>query len=197
MSSMTDEPGMAEGPATDPPATEDAAAAEDDAAPAGRRLQLYLLRHADAGDPAAWRGPDAERPLSRQGRRQATWVGRWLKAQGRLPDIVITSPKVRAAETAALVSADWDRSPIVDDRLAAVAQVDDVAAMVRDHAVDAKRVLLVGHDPDFSDVASDLIGARITLKKGALARIDLEQGVSAGSGVLRWLVPAEALAEDL
>jgi phosphohistidine phosphatase SixA len=55
---------------------------------------------------------------------------------------------------------------------------------------DARRVVLVGHDPDFSSIASTLTGAAIELRKGAIARIDLaDTAPSAGSGALRWLIP--------
>jgi phosphohistidine phosphatase len=164
-----------------------------DATPA---LQLYLLRHADAGDPAAWRGNDADRPLSKKGRRQAAWVGRWLRGQRKLPSVVVTSPKVRAAQTAALATEGSSVTPIVDERLAGGFGLEDVAGIVRDHAPEARRIMLVGHDPDFSELASELVGGKIELKKGAVARIDLAGAVQPGAGTLRWLVPPEALAED-
>lgn len=169
--------------------------AEDEPA-VGRRRQLYLLRHADAGDPAAWARPDAERPLSKKGRRQARWVGQWLERQGRPPDVVLTSPKVRAAETADLATEGWRQRPIPDERLAAGFDLDQLTAVLGDHAAAAQRVLLVGHDPDFSDLASVLIGAAVALRKGALARIDFDGPLAEGSGTLRWLVPAEAVTED-
>jgi phosphohistidine phosphatase len=159
-------------------------------------VQLYLLRHADAGDPAAWSRPDAERPLSGKGRRQAGWVGRWLRRQGRLPEVVITSPKVRAAETAALATEEWKQQPVIDDRLASGFGIEELLAVLAERAPDASRVMLVGHDPDFSDLASVLIGAAVALKKGALARIDFAGSPEAGAGALRWLVPAEAVAES-
>jgi phosphohistidine phosphatase len=162
----------------------------------GPRLQLYLLRHADAGDPAAWPGDDADRPLSKKGRRQARGIGQWLQSRGKLPGIVVTSPKVRAAQTAGLATEGSSVTPIVDERLAAGFGLEDVAGIVRDHAPEARRVMLVGHDPDFSELASDLVGGKIELKKGAVARIDLAGAVQPGAGTLRWLVPPEALAED-
>ena len=68
-------------------------------------IELYLLRHADAGDPMAWQGPDAARPLSGKGERQADRLGRFLAGIGFTPDAIITSPKVRAAQTAEGVAA--------------------------------------------------------------------------------------------
>ena len=63
-------------------------------------IELHLLRHADAGDPMAWDGPDEARPLSDKGERQADRLGRFLAGVGFAPDVIITSPKVRAAQTA-------------------------------------------------------------------------------------------------
>jgi len=66
-------------------------------------LSLLLIRHADAGDSATWEGDDAVRPLSRKGRRQSKRLGALLDDLGVRPDVLLTSPRVRAAETAKLV----------------------------------------------------------------------------------------------
>ena len=66
-------------------------------------VQLHLLRHAHAGDPEGWTGPDAARPLSAKGEKQAERMGRFLAESGFKPDIFITSPKIRAARTAEIV----------------------------------------------------------------------------------------------
>lgn len=158
-------------------------------------LQLYLLRHADAGDPMAWPGDDAERPLSAKGKRQARRLGKLLADVGWKPDLILTSPKVRAADTARLVGRAVDVKPDEEVRLASGFDLSDVATMLAAHP-DAKRVVLVGHDPDFSAVASTLVGAAIELRKGAIARIDLENAKpAAGRGALRWLIPPGAVPD--
>lgn len=152
-------------------------------------LQLYLLRHADAGDPMAWPGDDAERPLSAKGKRQARRLGSLLADIGWKPDLILTSPKVRAAQTARLVGRAVDVTPDDETRLASAFELSDVGSMLAAHP-DARRVVLVGHDPDFSSVASTLVGAAIELRKGAIARIDLsDNSPAAGNGTLRWLIP--------
>ena len=152
-------------------------------------LQLYLLRHADAGDPMAWPGDDAERPLSAKGKRQARRLGSLLADIGWKPDVILTSPKVRAAQTARLVGRAVDVTPDDEARLASGFELSDVGSILDAHP-DARRVVLVGHDPDFSSVASTLTGAAIELRKGAIARIDLADGSpAAGQGALRWLIP--------
>ena len=156
---------------------------------APQALQLYLLRHADAGDPMAWPGDDAERPLSAKGKRQARRLGSLLADIGWKPDVILTSPKLRASQTARLVGRAVDVEPDDETRLASAFELSDVGGVLAAHA-DARRVVLVGHDPDFSSIASTLTGAAIELRKGAIARIDLsDSGPSAGSGALRWLIP--------
>lgn len=158
-------------------------------------LQLYLLRHADAGDPMAWRGDDAERPLSAKGKRQARRLGSLLADIGWRPDVILTSPKLRASQTARIVGEAVDVKPDDEKRLASAFELGDVGGMLAAHP-DARRVVLVGHDPDFSSIASTLTGAAIELRKGAIARIDLPHAeATAGEGALRWLIPPGAVPD--
>jgi len=157
------------------------------------RIELYLLRHADAGDSAAWDRPDAERPLSPKGHRQAERMGRHLAAIGLEPDAIITSPKVRAVETAAAVGQSLGRAVSEDARLGEAFDLQDVTAILGG-LDDARRVILVGHDPDFSDILAALVGAvAIPMRKGALARVDVVPPIEPGGGVLRWLLPPDAI----
>jgi phosphohistidine phosphatase len=179
-------------------ATEDAAGeprgGDEPGDPRAVKVELYLLRHADAGDPQAWKGDDAERPLSGKGRKQARRTGRWLAELGRKPDVILTSPKARALQTATIVAASLGLKPKVDKRLGGPLDHEILQDLLA-AADDARRVMLVGHDPDFSSMASSLSGGPIALRKGALARIDLTDGTGIGAGTLRWLVPAEALTD--
>ena len=160
---------------------------------ARRDLQLFLLRHADAGDPEAWTGNDAARPLSDKGRRQAERLGTFLAAIGFEPDLVVSSPKVRARETAEIVASAIDAEVVLDERLGGSFDLAGVRGLLGDHG-EPVRPVLIGHDPDFSDVLSELCGADgLQMRKGALARIDLPDGIAPGTGVLRWLIPPDAL----
>ena len=159
-----------------------------------RGLELYFLRHADAGDSAAWAGDDTDRPLSNEGREQATRLGAYLKALKVKPDVVITSPMVRASDTAKLVGELLGRGITRDGRLAGGLEADGLAALLGELDAGVGTVLLVGHDPDFSSLVSWLAGAPLSLGKGALARIDLPGGsVGPGRGSLRWLLPPDAI----
>ncbi len=160
---------------------------------AGKAVSLHLLRHADAGDPGAWGGDDAARPLSEKGLRQAERLGRHLGLARFEPDLILSSPKVRAAQTAEIVAAALGRRVVIDDRLGEPFGLAEVAAMLDDHDA-PRRPVLVGHDPDFSEVLGGLVGApTISMKKGAIARVDLAASVTAGGGVLRWLLPPDLL----
>jgi phosphohistidine phosphatase len=162
--------------------------------PTARGLELYFLRHADAGDPAAWAGDDHDRPLSEEGREQATRLGSYLKALGIKPDAVITSPKVRATDTARLIGDLVGSDVTTDGRLSGGLEADGLGALLRGLDVSVGTVLLVGHDPEFSSLVSWLAAASLSLRKCALARIDLpDRSVSAGRGSLRWLLPPDAV----
>jgi phosphohistidine phosphatase len=156
-------------------------------------IELHFLRHADAGDPMAWTGDDADRPLSDKGRKQADRLGRFLSGVGFTPDAIITSPKVRAAQTAEIVADHLELPVAIDDRLAGALDADTLDGLLRD-AGDPGRPVVVGHDPDFSDLVAELCGASsLLMRKGALVRIDIERPLRPGTGTLRWLVPPDLL----
>jgi phosphohistidine phosphatase len=156
-------------------------------------VELGLLRHAHAGDPESWDRPDELRPLSEKGRQQAERLGRLLAAAGFVPDAVLTSPLIRARETAELV-ADHLRVPVrIDARLATFVNLAAVDSML-DEAGGPVRPILVGHDPDFSDVLGSLTASPgIRMRKGAFALLDVERPLAPGSAELRWLVPPDLL----
>ena len=155
-------------------------------------MLLHLLRHADAGDPEAWTRPDAERPLSDKGRKQSRRLAEHLSAVGFKADLFITSPKVRASETAEIVADPLKTKVAIDERLAGSLDVDVVEAILTD-AGDPGRVVIVGHDPDFSELLSTLAGPGLEMKKGAFGTVEIDRPLRAGAGRLRWLIPPDAL----
>jgi phosphohistidine phosphatase SixA len=163
---------------------------------AGRRdsVQLHLLRHAHAGDAGGFSGPDEERPLSAKGEEQAERLGRFLADVGFRPDAIVSSPKVRAARTAEIVAAALGLDIRLDDRLGRALDLVAIEAILFD-LDEPVRPVLVGHDPDFSDIVASLCSTpNAPMRKGALARIDASRPLSAGGGILRWLVPPDLLA---
>ena len=159
-------------------------------------MLLHLLRHAHAGDPAAWEGSDATRPLSEKGLAQAERLGSFLAAIAFKTGAVITSPKLRAAQTAGVVARHLDVAVLEDDHLAGPL---DVAALegLLSRAGDPERPILVGHDPDFSELLASLCGnEHLSMRKGAFAKIEIDRPLKAGEGTLRWLIPPDALRPD-
>jgi phosphohistidine phosphatase len=125
---------------------------------------LWLLRHGDAAEGS----PDAERPLTDKGRGQSRAAGAALKALGVELDACMTSPKLRAADTARIVCEQLgDVEPALEPKLAGGPfDAEALAAGL------GEEVLLVGHDPDFSAAVHSLTGAQVRLKKGGLAGVD-------------------------
>jgi phosphohistidine phosphatase len=156
-------------------------------------LQLHLLRHAHAGDPMKWSGPDDSRPLSEKGRGQAERMGLFLAGCSFEPDAIVSSPKTRALETARLVAAALGLPVRVDEALGEPLSLEAIDRILRSSG-NPIRPLLVGHDPDFSEIAAALAGvAELPIRKGALVRIDVVPPLREGQGVVRWLVPPELL----
>jgi phosphohistidine phosphatase len=157
-------------------------------------VQLHLLRHADAGDPAAWKGSDDERPLSAKGEGQAERLGQLLARVAFAPDAIVSSPKVRASRTAEIVAKALGLEIRLDERLGQGLDLVAIEAILFD-LDEPVRPVLVGHDPDFSDLAAALTDSpRLTMKKGAFARIDAPRPLAPGTGTLRWLIPPDLLA---
>ena len=124
---------------------------------------LWLLRHGDAADGS----PDAERPLTKKGERQSRGAGLALKRLGVKMDACLTSPKVRAADTARLACEALGIEPQHEPKLAGGPfDAEALAAGLGDN------VLLVGHDPDFSMAVHALTGAQVRMKKGGLAGVE-------------------------
>lgn len=156
-------------------------------------LQLHLLRHAHAGDAMKWNGPDSDRPLSEKGRLQAVRLGLFLADTGFLPDLIMSSPLARALETARLVATPLGLPIVVTNALAEPLDLESLGRLLAG-AGNPRRPLLVGHDPDFSELAAQLVGvAELPLRKGTLLRIDTRRSLDAGSGLLRWLLPPDLL----
>ncbi len=159
-------------------------------------MLLHLLRHAHASDWSNWEGVDAARPLTDKGRSQSERLGRFLAGIGFRPDLLITSPKVRAVETAEIVARLLDASLAVDDRLGGPFDIPTVEQILSAHG-DPERPVLVGHDPDFSDLVAALCGAAgVPMRKGAFARIEVDRPLQLGTGTLRWLLPPDLLKPE-
>jgi len=158
--------------------------------------ELYLVRHAIADD----RGPqwpnDAKRPLTQIGIARFVEAVKGLRAIDVEIDEVVTSPLVRAKQTADLLAAGLKHKPHVRI-LKALEPGHGPVAVVKALAEEAKknRIALVGHEPDLGDLASHLLGTKkpIPFKKGGVCRIDVVTLPTARAGTLVWLLPPKIL----
>ena len=130
--------------------------------------QLWLLRHGEAVPHES--KPDADRELTPRGERQAAAAGQGLARLGVEFDACYTSPKVRALDTARLACPALNIEPQVADVLADGFDRDDALELLLAHG-DEARVMVVGHDPSFTQVVHDLTGAAVDFKKGGVAAV--------------------------
>jgi phosphohistidine phosphatase len=135
--------------------------------------QLWLLRHGEA-EPHNAR-PDVERRLTDRGREQSRAAGRALAALHVEIHLAFTSPKVRARDTAQLACETLAVAPVEHPALGDGFDADEALTLMA-AAGDDQRVLVVGHEPDFSQVVHDLTGGRVDLKKGGVAAVRLDGG---------------------
>ncbi|HEX5901307.1 MAG TPA: histidine phosphatase family protein [Solirubrobacteraceae bacterium] len=133
--------------------------------------QLWLLRHGEA-EPHDAR-PDADRRLTDRGREQSRVAGCALAALKVQVHLAFTSPKVRARDTAVVACEALGVAPIEHAALFAGFDVADALELLAAAGPD-RRVLVVGHEPDFSQVVFDLTGGRVDLKKGGIAAVRLD-----------------------
>ncbi|HMJ73910.1 MAG TPA: histidine phosphatase family protein [Solirubrobacterales bacterium] len=124
---------------------------------------IYLLRHGDAerGD-----GDDTARRLTEKGERQSEVAGRALAVLGAEIETCLTSPKVRATDTARLACQALEVEPEIATELSG-GDFDSTGL-----AAGRGETLLVGHEPSFSDEIARLTGAKTKLRKGGLAIVD-------------------------
>jgi phosphohistidine phosphatase len=114
-------------------------------------MQLYLVRHADAtpGD------PDELRPLSDEGREQARELGERMRDDGVVPDVVLTSPLLRARETGDALARATGATSEADERLAPGATAETLREAISGRG---EHVVVVGHQPDCGRIAATLSG---------------------------------------
>ncbi|HEX5216922.1 MAG TPA: phosphohistidine phosphatase SixA [Vicinamibacterales bacterium] len=151
---------------------------------------LYLIRHAIAHE----RGPkwpdDTKRPLTRAGIAKMRRAAKGLVAAGVKVDLVLSSPLVRARQTAEIVAAAFKRPPkIVEASELAPDQSAEAVVELLARQKRGRAFALVGHEPDLGQLAAWLVGAArpFPFKKGGTARIDVDDQPVQGGGQLVWL----------
>lgn len=154
-------------------------------------MNLLLIRHATA-DAHGLPGGDFVRNLIEKGEKQAHRVGSFLAEHDLIPDIVLTSPVLRAKETAEILAEEGCPKPIVEPWLACGMR-PEVALHELSAYQDFKRVAIVGHEPDFSSLIEHILGAKsysIRVKKTSIISLDLGRHPS-----LNFSIPCKFLKE--
>jgi phosphohistidine phosphatase len=158
--------------------------------------ELYLIRHAVAEERGDEWPDDAKRPLSDDGASRMRKAARGLDRLGVTLDVVVTSPLVRAKQTAELVAEAMNpRPPIVTaESLAPGGTYQEVVTDLEKQSR-RTRIAIVGHEPGIGEFAARLIGSRhsIEFKKGAVCQIDVDALPPSGPGDLRWLLTPKIL----
>ena len=137
-------------------------------------LRLMLFRHAKSDWGSNARG-DHDRPLNARGERAAATMGIVLRRMGEIPDLVVSSPAIRAETTAALarISGGWSSRLEIADELYGAGLGTALAVAARCGG-DADCLMLVGHEPTWSLLAQRLTGGRITVKTATVLAFDLD-----------------------
>lgn len=170
-----------------------------------RDLQLYLVRHAIAAPRGEEWPDDAKRPLTPEGMTRMRRAARGLAAFDDRVDVVLTSPLVRARQTADILAGAFapPSSVVVAGALAPGGALADVLPEIVKHARKGP-VAVVGHEPGIGELAAHLLGMghALEFKKGAIARIDVRglgatstdpQAAKRMTAALRWFLPPRAL----
>ena len=157
-------------------------------------MQLFLLRHGIAEDRRAG-GTDFDRALTAEGRDDLDRIARGLHRLKVAPAAILSSPLVRARQTAEIVAPVLGRQVDIVDRLAAGVSFEEMLRVIEERS-SAGSLMLVGHEPDLSTAAALLMGApenALVLKKAGLIRVDLHGPPAVGGGQLRWLLAPSQL----
>jgi phosphohistidine phosphatase len=147
-------------------------------------MDLYFLRHGEADWPD-WEKPDDERPLTKRGKKEMHEVGAFLSKIKAKPDLIVTSPLPRAAQTAGITAKHLKVKCREDKLLAPGFRRADLEKLLKKYPEES--LMVVGHEPDFTETISALTGASLKLSKAGLALLELDR--SWRNGRLLWLFP--------
>ncbi len=156
-------------------------------------MELVFLRHGIAADRESWKGDDADRPLTAEGADRTKEVVRGMRALKIRPDAILSSPLLRARETAEIAKKGLitDAKVELADELGPSASADRLIARLADLA-EKPVVLCVGHEPHISTTVSAMISgktaASVEMKKAGVCCIRFTGIPKAGAGTLLWLL---------
>ena len=147
-------------------------------------MKLCFLRHGEADWPN-WTKPDDERPLTERGRKEMKRVAKFLERVKLVPDAILTSPLPRASQTAEIVGQRLGIELQTEPALAHGFNMERLRRLLGKYHNEC--VMIVGHEPEFSEVIRDLTGGKIKISKAGVALLEINCGCT--SGTLVWLFP--------
>ncbi len=150
---------------------------------ADSKLDLIFLRHGLADWPR-WTGDDDDRPITEEGANETHQVAAFLAKLGVKPQKILTSPLPRAAQTAEIAAEHLPAPLIALDCLGKGFNLRKLSQLLEKEK--AESLMLVGHEPSFSNVIGELTGGTVKLKKSGVARLRLDR--STMKGKLHWLL---------
>ena len=159
-------------------------------------MNLYLMRHANAGIPRGSASLDARRSLIREGKDQCILMGRLLSSLKVQVDVVLASPLKRATQTAQFVATELGFEGRVEicDALSPEADYTDFQHMLQTYH-DREAILAVGHNPNVFQFLGRMItgngGAAIRMRKGSIARVDMNHHPAR----LQWLIDPRSVRQ--
>jgi phosphohistidine phosphatase len=162
-------------------------------------MNLYLLRHAIAADKTEWKGPDSDRPLTKEGIRKMKKAAKGMRRLDLKIDWILTSPYRRAYDTALIAARELHlKNKLKITRSLAVD--GDPKALIRHLALNFRTwdsVMLVGHEPYLSQLISILIsgtkGLALELDKGGLVKLTADSLIYGKCASLEWLLTPKIL----
>ena len=162
------------------------------------KLTVYLVRHAIAAERGEDWPDDSKRPLTSDGVTRFKEAARGLARMEVAVDAVLTSPLVRARQTAEILAAALPGDPPIVEMaslapgVAVKTVVDELGKQGR-----RRRIALVGHEPEIGELAARLVGSGnpIPFKKGGVCRIDFNGPPAEGPGTLCWFAPPKVLRQ--
>lgn len=160
-------------------------------------MRVYFLRHGLAGDRADWQGDDFYRPLTDDGIKRMRREAKTIAKLDLELDVIVTSPLVRASQTAHIVAKRLDLRDVLieDENLGLEFDIVRLRKVLSEHAA-AEAIMVVGHEPSMSEtIGQALGGARIELKKGALACVELDPDSMRGE--LLWLLSPRMMVSKI
>jgi phosphohistidine phosphatase len=167
-------------------------------------MNLYIVRHAIAEqrDSNGSEQKDSQRPLTNEGRKKMRRIVKGLKEMGTQIDLILTSPYIRAADTARVLQKKLDVNEdqlVTMENLSPIGDQDRLVQEINERYQAVENIALVGHEPGLSRLISVLLSGDptlpITLKKGGVCKLSLEKLEYGRCATLEWLLAPAQMVE--